>query len=387
MAQSPALAELIQRDRPNVPFAPGRIGRHEVWIETFTLRETTTVVYHIRHGRVLAMLARSGYREDIAAALLEAVDELMDMPDLGAGVHLRPLGVAGVRLDRAALFGPGHTGFFATRPEFADCALQVVPVHSSELADGDDIEGRARGRVFGKVLGLDHRDWDRLPVPAARVQRVDDSPGGRYRANRRARNMTRPASTIAQDVFDRDLPEALHGPQEITVEGVFGQRFRLRRRFDRVIGTLRLPGDERVHPVDIPRDAGWALFGPLFHTGRFDPADLAEAALRPATPMLELRLRNRYRADDRSWPHTLDSALLWVHEMDAVPGHFVVFEGRSGGCLHMIWRTDPAGGDPLLWLETPDPEAADARGRYVTRTEAAHAVTILAEQDRIALDQ
>jgi hypothetical protein len=357
MAQLGALEALIQHHRRTAPFAPARIGRHDVLIETFTAAKSKTFVYRVRHGRVVVMLSGPGYREDLAVALLDAVDDLVDSDDLGSAVHLRPIAVDGVPLDRAALFGPGHTQFFAGKPDFSECGLQLVPVHSSEFADGDSIEGMVRGRLFGKALGIDEQDWSRDPVPAARILRLDNSPGGRFRPTRRAKTMKKPVATSARGVFERDLPELFHGPEEISVQGVHGQELRLRRRFDRLQGTLHLPGHEQPFDVDVPREAGWEVFGPLFRTGRFDPDVLAEAAARPAAPMLELRVDNRYRSDYEDWPTSLDAALLWIEKMEAVAGHSLLFRGRSGGCVQMMWQDDPSsGGRPALWVAAPRPE-------------------------------
>ncbi|MEV6279241.1 hypothetical protein [Nocardia sp. NPDC051832] len=385
MAQLSTLADAIQRGRHNVPFTPARIGRHEVLIENLGFGAEKTFVYRIRNGRVTALLAGPSYREDLASALLDAVDDLVDADDLGSTVHLRPLDVPGVALDRAALFGPGYTGFFDRKPEFADCGLQVVPVHSSEVDDGADIDAFVRGRIFGKNLGIDEKDWSRAPVPAARVLRLDHNPGGLYRPTRKARNMSKPVAKPAQELFERDLPEMFHGPEEISVHGVHGQELRLRRGFDRLLGTLRLPGDDQPMAVDAPIESGWELFSTLFHTGEFDPATLAAAARRPATPMLDTRIRNRYRDDTEPWRTTLDSALLWIEKMEAHAGHSLHFTGRSGGCVQLIWHSD--GGEPELSMDTAQPGRQPTPARRTTRAEAAQIVRVLAHEDRLTGDK
>lgn len=98
-----------------------------------------TSVYQIRSGRVVVIRALEGsYREDVAAALLDAVDDLAEANDLGTVVHLRPIDVAGFPLDRAVVLGPTANHCFPDTPALAVRSVQVLPVHSSEVIDGED---------------------------------------------------------------------------------------------------------------------------------------------------------------------------------------------------------------------------------------------------------
>jgi hypothetical protein len=130
------LAALVQDGRP-APAVRSRIGRHQVLVEDTPFG---TSVYRIRGDRVLTMRANKGFRDDIAAALLDAVDDLVDGESRGARVHLRPIDVSEFPLDRAALLGPGQSDFFGGRPSLDRCGLQVIPVHRSEAAAREECD-------------------------------------------------------------------------------------------------------------------------------------------------------------------------------------------------------------------------------------------------------
>src|SRR4051812_24740231 len=111
MTEAAPLEDLIQEGRLS-PSVPAKIGRHDVLVEAGPIG---TSVYQIRGERVLTVRGNRGYREEIVAALLDAVDDLADADDLGSVVRVCPIEVPGFALDRAALLGPGHTTSSKTR--------------------------------------------------------------------------------------------------------------------------------------------------------------------------------------------------------------------------------------------------------------------------------
>lgn len=256
MAYGVPLADLIQEGRLS-PAVPARVGRHDVLLERSFVG---VFVYQICGDRVLVTHATNGYRDDVAAALLDAVSGLV-RDDLGSTVRLVPVSVPGLALDRAALLGPGHTDFFAGAP-LADRGMQVIPVHRSEAVDGEESEAFWPG-VIGKNLSIRHHDWAREPSPRADVRRLDDGVGGLYRVSRNSRRSLGPALEKARTVLEQQLPDLPDGIA-LSVMDVRGYDLRLHRDRDRLRGTLHIPGQAQAVQVDIPRHAAWAAFGPLF---------------------------------------------------------------------------------------------------------------------------
>ncbi|GAA2419997.1 hypothetical protein GCM10010191_33950 [Actinomadura vinacea] len=337
-------------------------------------------VYQIRGDRVLVVHANKGYRDDVVAALLDAVDDLADADDLGSIVRLRPIQVPGFALDRAALLGPGHTHFFKNTP-LADRGMQVIPVHRSETVDGEEYEAFWPG-VIGKNLAVRHHDWTREPSPRADVRHLDDGAGGLYRRNRHSRRSSKPALVQARTVLQRDLP-VLPDDVRLSVMDVRGRDLRLHREWDRLRGTLQIPGKAEVIDVDISRLSAWEVFGPLFGGADFEPAALE--AQRPPEHMLMMRVndRERRRHDGDDHPTSLEECLRWLDALAPLDGNYLVFAGRSEGVVQMRWQGP---GEPRLWLETPEPAHRRSRGGYVTRDEAATMVRTLAREDRVAVD-
>lgn len=376
MVAGAPLAELIQEGRLD-PAVPARAGRHDVLMESGF---AGVLVYQIRGDRVLVVHVGKGYRDDVTAALLDAVDDLADADDLGSIVRLRPIEVPGFALDRAALLGPGHTRFFANTP-LADRGMQVIPVHRAEAVDGEEYETFWPG-VIGKNLAIRHHDWTREPSPRADVRRLDGGVGGLYRRNRNSRRSSKPALVKARMVLRHDLPTLADGVR-LSIMDVRGHDLRLRREFDRLRGTLQIPGRAEAVEVDIPRHSAWAVFGPLFGGAAFEPAALETRW--PPEHMLMMRVcdseRRRHDADDH--PTSLDECLRRLDTLAATDGNYLVFSGRSDGVVQMRWQ---GAGEPRLWLETPEPAHGRSRGRYVTRDEAATMIQTLARDDRVAVD-
>jgi hypothetical protein len=370
MVDGAALVDLIQEGRPG-PAVPARVGGHDVLVESGSFG---VFVYQIRGDRILVVHGNKGYRDDVAAALLDAVDGLAD-GDLGSTVRLIPIDVPGFALDRAALLGPGHSHFFERRP-LAGRGMQVIPVHRSEAVDGEEYEAFWPG-VIGKNLAIRHWDWTREPSPRADVRRMDDEEGGPYRRNR-----SKPALVRAQTAMEQHLP-GLPDDARLSVKDVRGHELRLHRDWDRLRGTLHIPSRPRAVEVDIPRHAAWEVFGPLFGGADFDPAVME--ARRPPEHMLMMRVNDteRRRHDSDDHPATLDECLRWLDALAPTDGNYLVFAGRSDGVVQMRWEGP---GEPRLWLETPEPAHHRSRGRYVTRDEAATMIQALARDDRVAVD-
>jgi hypothetical protein len=380
MTEDTPLEDLIREGRIGT-FAPARIGGHDVLVETDPIG---TSVYQIRGERVLTLRGNRGYREEIVAALLDAVDDLADADDLGSIVRLRPIEVPGFALDRAALLGPGHTDFFKNSP-LADRGMQVIPVHRSEAVDGEEYATFWPG-VIGRNLAIRQLDWTREPSPRADVRRLDDGEGGLYR-RKGSRRSPKAGTVTAKMVLKHDLPGLLDGVR-LSAMDVRGHDLRVHREWDRLRGTLHLPGGSEVVDVDIPRLSALPVFGPLFGGADFDAAALAAASASPPEDMLEMRVNDegRRRYDSEAHPTSLEECLEWLRALCPHDGNFLVFCGRSGGCVQMMWQSKPESQEPRLWLETPELEHRRSRGRHVTLDEAERMITVLAREDRVAVD-
>ncbi|MEV5572091.1 hypothetical protein AB0L06_18770 [Spirillospora sp. NPDC052269] len=375
MSDRALLVDLIRKDRLD-PAMPERIGRHDVLVERGFVG---VFVYLIRGDRVLVVHANKGFRDDVLAALLDAVDDLVDA-DLGSIVRLRPIEVPGFPLDRAALLGPGHTSFFRDGP-LEDRGMQVIPVHRSEVVDGEEYEVFWPG-ILGRNLSIGHSDWTREPSPRADVLRLDGGKGGPFRRSGNSRRSSKPGLMRAQMVIEQYLPVLPDGVQ-VSLKDTRGHDLRLEREWDRLRGTLDVPGQAELVDVDIPRVAAWDVFGPLFGGAAFDPAALETAP--PPEHMLMVREndRERRRHDDEDRPASLDECLRRLDALTPTDGNHLVFTGRHGDVVQMMWEGP---GEPRLWLETPEPAHHHSRGRHVTRDEAASMIRILARDDRVAVD-
>jgi hypothetical protein len=259
--------------------------------------------------------------------------------------------------------------------------MQVIPVHRSEVVDGEEYEAFWPG-VIGKNLTIRHYDWTREPSPRADVRRLDDGVGGLYRRNRNSRRSSKPALVKARTVLKQHLP-ALADDVRLSVMDVRGHDLRLHREWDRLRGTLQIPGEAAAVEVDIPRGSAWAVFGPLFGGADFEAATLE--AQPPPEPMLMMRVNDaeRRRHDRDGHPTSLEECLRWLDALAPTDGNHLVFSGRSEGVVQMRWQGP---GEPRLWLETPEPARRRFRGRYVTRDEAATMIQALAREDRVAVD-
>ncbi|MFE3460457.1 DUF6891 domain-containing protein [Nocardiopsis aegyptia] len=71
-----------------------------------------------------------------------------------------------------------------------------------------------------------------------------------------------------------------------------------------------------------------------------------------------------------------------VHRLTPSEGNFAVFLAGDETCVQMMWEAGPR-----LWMESPSPEERLSRGRFVTTSEAEEMVRILADENRLALDE
>ncbi|MEV5325203.1 hypothetical protein AB0K67_13700 [Nonomuraea sp. NPDC052634] len=88
------------------------------------------------------------------------------------------------------------------------------------------------------------------------------------------------------------------------------------------------------------------------------------------------------RHEDDPVPVSLPQARSLLLDLTPRAGNSAVFIGRSGGVVQMRWENGRR-----LRLETPDEKARHSRGRHVTPDEADDMVTILAREDRGAVDR
>lgn len=91
---------------------------------------------------------------------------------------------------------------------------------------------------------------------------------------------------------------------------------------------------------------------------------------------------HRGRRKDTPTPVSYVEARDVLLELDPHPGNFAGFIGRSGGRLQVTWTRDGT-----LSLESSDPARRRSRRRDVTMTEAERMIRILAEEDRVAVDE
>ncbi|WP_157407226.1 hypothetical protein [Actinomadura atramentaria] len=166
---------------------------------------------------------------------------------------------------------------------------------------------------------------------------------------------------------------------ELRVRDVRGHELALRRVWDRLRGTFtQVDGPDAA--VDVPRLGAWDALGPLFLGA--DPANVPTDVPGEPEPLLEITVNDatRRRSDSEMHPENLETCLRWVRALTPEDGNFLTFEGRTGGIVQMM-RED----DGRLWLETPEPGARRAVGRYVEVEEAERMVEVLAREDRVAV--
>ncbi|WP_214321788.1 DUF6891 domain-containing protein [Nonomuraea sediminis] len=109
------------------------------------------------------------------------------------------------------------------------------------------------------------------------------------------------------------------------------------------------------------------------------PAPAAPGPERLAVTYCDYR---RGRGVDEPVAMSLAEARTVLLDLTPVADNFAVFEGPSGGVVQMCWEQGRR-----LWLETLDQANRCSYGRHVTPDEAHDLVTVLAREDRVAVDR
>ncbi len=343
------IAELLAGPRRR-PVTPGRAGRHEVLTQSLTIAGNAMVtVYHVGDGGIVTMLQadRDSYREDLAEILIDAA---LTADPAGTTTALVPIAFP---LDRAAVTPVGAADMFRRFPEVSAITREVLAVHRSEVIDGELPGGTRPDRV-----------WTREPSPRAAIALLDAWPGGPWHEGVA---IVREASAL----LTRELPGLPSGVR-LRVRDAHGHDLTVERRWDRLVGD----------GIDLPLFTLADTLGPMFLDGSPPPAPLPAG---PVPGMLEMT----YQTGDRGY-----AALPLLRPLDECTarlekqilrhaGNWAVFAGRSGAIVQ-VRRDDE---NPVLWLETPDPAASVSRGRLVTMEEAVRMLTILAREDRSAVEE
>lgn len=376
--QDQALVRDLIAQSLSAPAESARIGRHDVLRETLRIpRGDVTSVYQIQDGRVVVVRARDGsYRDDVAAALLDAADEVAGADSLGAAVHVRPISVTGFPLDRAVVLGPAASRCFAGTPALAARSVRVLPAHRSEVIDGEDSAQFwyvMSSMCLGAIDGL----WARQPNPRAAMLLLDDWPGGPLVRT------ARPVPIAAETLMGSYLPGVPRGVRAL-VRDVRGYELVLHREWDQLTGTLTAPQQPAGTSVAVGRQRAWEAFAPLFRGADPDLGALTAGGGAREADLLEMT----YSSRDRGYaslpvPAALDECLdrIRIH-LTRDPGNLASFNGRSGAIVQLVHE-----GGGRLWLEAPDPAARLARGRHVSVTEAERMLTVLAREDRSAVSE
>ncbi|MEU4421901.1 hypothetical protein AB0F81_14850 [Actinoplanes sp. NPDC024001] len=431
------IIERIRIDRRH-DATPARIGRHDVVVETVRLGAAVgelTTVFRVRDGVItLLRAARGTFRADVAATLLDTADRMPG--DLGGVVHVAELRADGLALDRAAVFRPSQA---FNDPELASLTVAAVPVHRSEVREGETTA--AFEETTGKLMRLPVNEWDRQPKPRAHARLLDDWPGGRMR------KVKKPGMWPAERLFTEVAPD-LGIEVRLEATDVRGHRLVLSRTWDRLTGVLTLASDTEKHassaethagdteshassadthangtepyassadthangtephassadthasgteilasgagrraekhPVDVPRLAAWPALEAIFAGREVRPADLTVAGT-PETDVLDVT----FQTAARGWAgaprlDTLADALSLLTTPGLhTPGDWAAFTSRSGTVVQVRCEDDGR-----LWLESPDARSSRSLGRHVTVDEASRMVTILAREDRSAV--
>ncbi|GAA1602109.1 hypothetical protein [Actinoplanes couchii] len=392
---------------------PARLGDHQVRIMSFEVGGgLLTTVFRIGDGRLTLLRAAKGtYREDVAIALLDAVDQVGDP---GRQVHTRPLTVDGFPLDRAVVLHPVDA--FSRRPELNTITTLAAPAHRGEVRPGESPEAFAL--VTGGVLNLRLAEWSRSPTPRADTRLLDEWPGGPLDVSDQAHPMSAESQLTG-------VAQGIPAGVRLELTDVRGHRLVLTRSWDRLTGTLLpaapaspatptapaapaapagpdAPGTPATPagpdapatpatpagpdataaaplPVDIPRQEVWPLLAPIFAG---DPIPHANLVV-PGSPEEDILEMTYQTADcghaERPFLATLESCAKRIkNHIVRTPGNWAVFRSRSGATVQLAHEDH----DPPLWLETPYPEQNLSRGRHVTVDEATRILTVLCREER-----
>lgn len=118
-------------------------------------------------------------------------------------------------------------------------------------------------------------------------------------------------------------------------------------------------------------------------TGRFDGLRLfgTPGEPQPEEDLLEVTYESQpngpYEDDGR--PMTAAEAVDVLRRLPTRTESWLCAAGRSGDIVQMCWE------DGRLWLETPDDEVEESLGKFATLAEAERMLTVLADEDRVAI--
>ncbi|WP_049562752.1 DUF6891 domain-containing protein [Nonomuraea sp. SBT364] len=129
--------------------------------------------------------------------------------------------------------------------------------------------------------------------------------------------------------------------------------------------------------IDVPLTWRRRRFGRLATwPGGRDPEDTAPQ------PLQVFYCGYRGRVENAQVPMSLAEARNVLLELAPYEGNFAGFIGRSEGCVQVAWTRNGH-----LSLDSPDPANRLFRRRDVSMTEAENMITILADEDRVAIDE
>lgn len=128
------------------------------------------------------------------------------------------------------------------------------------------------------------------------------------------------------------------------------------------------------HLVD---DGGW-------RAGRFAGLSLLTGSVgagAPETGLLDVTFASEPTGsrETQSRPMTLAETLDTLRTLPPRTRSYLSALGRSRGIVQMNWE------DERFWLETPDAAVGASTGKFATMAEAEHMLTVLAEEDRVAI--
>ena len=104
-----------------------------------------------------------------------------------------------------------------------------------------------------------------------------------------------------------------------------------------------------------------------------------EAPTEPG--LLDVAYRSLVDGPGADRPMGLPEALDVVRRLPTRTGSWLSAVGRSKGIVQLRWES------ARLWLETPHPDSGTSTGKYATAAEAEWALTVLANEDRVAVGE
>jgi hypothetical protein len=123
--------------------------------------------------------ATAGFREEVAAALLDLAPSFGSFHPERPHVRLAKLTAPDFSMDLATALGPGS--FFAENARaLRSRAILVAPVYRQEIVEGESVDDFLFA-ASSKGAGIKLYDWTRAPTLRASFQLLDEWPGGPWR--------------------------------------------------------------------------------------------------------------------------------------------------------------------------------------------------------------